>query len=84
MAFCKSCGAEIVFEETPAGKFMPCNVGLVRYRKNPSGKDTVIGLRRAEVIKCDLVFDGEPDGMGRIPHWATCPFANRHRKRGKA
>ena len=25
----------------------------------------------------------EPDGIGYAPHWATCPSADRHRKKGE-
>lgn len=29
MSYCKKCGAEIVWIKTPAGKHMPCDVGIV-------------------------------------------------------
>ena len=83
---CKKCGASIIWLKTPAGKWMPANEGLVRYRQNDEGKDYVV-TDRGEVIRCDIINEklplGEfPTGMARVPHWATCPFADSFRKKG--
>lgn len=67
---------------TPKGKWMPADAGLVKYRENPEGKKFVV-TDTGKLIRCDLDFDGAPDGMARIPHWATCPNAREFRKVGK-
>ena len=79
-AKCSSCGAPIVWLRTKAGKSMPCDDGLVRYKANPEGKQFVV-TDWVEVVRCDLTFDGLPTGMARISHFATCPNAKKHRKR---
>lgn len=76
---CKSCGAPILWIQTPAGKWMPCNEGLVEYMRDMCGKETVV-TDRGEVIRCSLTFPGPATGLAHIPHWATCPNADRHRK----
>lgn len=77
---CTSCGAPIVWVKTKAGKSMPCDARLVSYKANPRGKKYVV-TDQGEVVRCDFSFDGPPDGMARISHFATCPNASRHRKR---
>ena len=80
MSTCKSCGAPIVFVESTNHKWIPCNEGLIPYRIDNDGKDAIV-TGRGQVIRCRLQFDGEPDGMGRISHFATCPNANKYRRR---
>ena len=41
-AKCSSCGAPIVWLRTKAGKSMPCDDGIVRYKANPEGKQFVV------------------------------------------
>lgn len=79
---CRKCNAPIIWLKTPNENWMPADEGLVPYRQNPSGKDYVV-TDRGEVIRCDIITDGTlPTGMARVPHWATCPFADDFRKRG--
>ena len=86
-ANCIKCKAPIIWLRTPAGKWMPADEGLVPYRQNPDGKQHVV-TDRGELIRCDILEDGDlapgefPTGLARIPHWATCPFADDFR-RGK-
>lgn len=77
---CRGCGAPIVFLKSAAGKYIPCDAQLVRYRANPDGKDMVV-VDGEGVVRCDLEFDGLPTGMARISHFATCPKAREFRKR---
>lgn len=77
---CKSCGAPIVWIRTPAGKSMPCDAALVRYRYDPAGKCSVV-TDIGTVVRCNLDFEGIPTGMARVPHWATCPQAEKFRRR---
>ena len=82
MATCKKCGASIIWLKPPGGKWMPADEGLVPYRQNPAGKDLLLN-DFGETIRCDILKDGSiPTGMARLPHWATCPYADEFRKRG--
>ncbi len=81
MTKCKKCGAPIIFiQSVKTQKWMPCDEGLVEYRKgySPDYEDVVIN-DRGEVIRCTFDFQGEPTGLARIPHWATCSFADEFR-----
>ncbi len=81
MATCKSCGAPIVWVKTPAGKWLPCDEGLLAYKQDDeAGGDTVV-TDDGEVIRCHLHFDGFATGMARMPHWATCSEPDRFRRR---
>ena len=80
MATCSSCGAGIIWLRTPAGKWMPANEGLVPYKQSGKGTRFVVD-DRGNMIRCELEFEGFPTGMARIPHWATCPNAAKHKRR---
>ena len=80
MAKCKSCNADIVFVKSPAGKYIPCDEGLIAYKFDDNGKDVLVD-DAGEVIRCQIHFEGGADGYARVPHWATCPNADRFRKR---
>lgn len=82
MAQCRKCGAPIVFVRTPKGKWMPCDEGLVEYHAgNTPDFDDVVVNDKGEVIRCTFDFQCNPDGLARIPHWATCPYAEDFRKK---
>lgn len=78
MAKCKSCGAEIVWIKTTAGKNMPCDAKPVPFTYRLGAKDKVV-TKNGEVLPADISPD-EPEEMGYIPHWATCPRADKHRR----
>ena len=80
MAKCKSCGAPVVWRETPRGKWLPLDEGMIPYKADTKGTDVLVN-DSGEVIRCRLSFDGAPDGMARMPHWATCPNADKHRRK---
>lgn len=79
-ATCKSCGAPIVWIESPKHKWIPCDEGLIPYQEDRHGKDSIV-TARGEIVRCRLTFDGEPTGLGRTTHWATCPNAEQHRRK---
>ena len=82
MSTCKKCGAPILFIKTPRGKWLPCNEGLVEYKAGTSGDyEDLIVKDNGEVLQCTFDFQCRPDGLGRIPHWATCPYADEFRGR---
>ena len=79
-ATCSKCHAPITWIETPNGKWMPCDEGLVEYHADMCGKDLVVA-DDGRVIRCSFDFKGPATGLARIPHWKTCPFADDFRKR---
>lgn len=78
-ATCKSCGAPIIWVQSPKRKWIPCDEGLKPYRADRSGKDAIV-TQNGEIIRCTFVPDYEATGLGRTAHWATCPYADRHRR----
>ena len=81
MAKCRSCGAEIAFMKTRNGKGMPCDPGWIPFWADIKAKDKIV-TTDGDVVNCRL--DGDPaelTGLGRVPHWATCPYADQHRRR---
>ncbi len=79
MARCKSCGAEIDWVTMPkSGKKMPVDVPAVRF--TAGGNETFV-TRDGEVVRGTRT-DWAGGQAGWIPHFATCPNADRHR-RGK-
>jgi hypothetical protein len=81
IAQCRSCGKRILFIRTKSGKNMPVDTTFVNYKNNPGGKDRIV-LPSGDVIACDANVDAkDADGYGYISHFATCPNANKHRRR---
>lgn len=84
---CKSCGAPIVWIETVNGKAMPCDAEAVEYQENRKGKSQIV-TEDGKVVRGDLVKNAPDtllpkvvDGTGYISHFATCPYANEHRRK---
>lgn len=82
MGKCRACGAPIVWIKMQSGSSMPCDEGLVPYKQDPNGPDTVI-TQHGEAIRCRLVFEGMPTGLARKSHFATCPDAHKFRKENR-
>lgn len=80
-ARCKACGAPLIWIETPKGKWIPCDEGMVEYQEDRNGKDVLVD-QNGEVIRCRIRFEGKPSGTARTPHWATCTSPDKFRKRG--
>lgn len=63
---CRSCGADVIWAKTAAGKLMPLDatetLGKVVYQLDTTGR-----MQRAE-------------GRGHESHFATCPQADRWRR----
>lgn len=85
---CKSCGAPIVWIKTQNGRSMPCDVPAVDYQENYKGSSLIVTddgrVRRATIIKKPITSSGlQPviSGKGYISHFATCPYANKYRRR---
>jgi len=83
MAKCRSCGANIIWLKTKAGKSMPCDAGLVKYWEKRGGSKKIV-TPDGEVVSCELepgLFDRNETGSGYIPHWSTCPNAHEFRRK---
>ena len=81
MSRCKSCGAEIIWIKTPAGKAMPCNPEPIVYWKTKGGNIKIV-TPNGEVVSAETSgIPGTESGIGYISHFATCPAAAKHRKR---
>lgn len=78
-ATCRSCGARIVWIKTAAGKSMPCNADLITFTRGGGPETFVTPEGKIERGKRDR--NGALTGY--ISHFATCPNANRHRRKQK-
>lgn len=74
MATCKACGEEILFIETPRGKYLPVDADSLGVHDLAS--ETVV-TPQGIVIKGGY---GSGQVQGYTPHFATCPFADQFRK----
>lgn len=81
MSTCKGCGAEILWVKTKRGGSMPCDPD--KHVVFSGGKQTFV-MESGEVVSgTDIPEEGKDYlGLGYISHFATCPAANRFRKKG--
>ncbi|MDE6053237.1 MAG: hypothetical protein K2G55_05645 [Lachnospiraceae bacterium] len=78
---CKNCGHRIIFIRMKSGKSMPVNEQLVNYKLEDKGKDKIV-TPEGDVVSCISGVDAsEADGYGYVSHFATCPNAQKHRKK---
>ena len=81
MARCKYCGQEILWIRTPEGKQMPCDTGLLAYKRRLKAKGRIV-TKNGEVVPAVIgVNIGSADGLGYEPHWARCKGARRERQK---
>lgn len=83
MTKCKSCGAEIIWIKMASGKNMPVDAKPISYQiavPGATGARTLV-TPNGRVVSC--FFDPGSDLKGYTSHFATCPNANQHRKRGQ-
>ena len=77
MPKCKGCGKPIVW----IGK-IPCDPEQIIYRQEKKGNLRVV-TPNGEVLSAVLSDDpSTATGVGYISHFATCPQADRFRRRG--
>ena len=81
MAKCKSCGAEIIWIKMRSGKSAPYNPEPIHYRKFVHNIENMLVLVTPEGDVTPGEACEDSDLFGYISHFATCPNANRHRKR---
>jgi hypothetical protein len=87
MIVCRSCGAEIEWAITPNGKRIPLdklpvedgNI-LVSMRTDLPPLAIAQTQKEIEVLRSQAVHTGQPHTLFKS-HFATCPNANKHRKK---
>ncbi len=68
---------------TTAGASMPVDADPVRFWK--TGKESRVVLQSGHTVACSLHGEkGKYDGIGFVPHWATCTGADKARQRTAA
>ena len=84
MAFCNSCGAQIQWVETEAGKSMPIDAEPVangNLIKSHSVDRTYRGRRRSVTVVAYIGPAEETAKERFVSHFATCPHRDHHRKK---
>lgn len=71
LATCRYCGKKIIWMQTRAGKNMPCNPEAICYKISEDGKEKIV-TQNGDVISAERVHGHEADGIGYIPHFASC------------
>ena len=81
MSKCKSCGAEIKWITTVNGKSMPVDAEPVQFHQDPAGREIFVTKGGAVVRGTTAKADDKDAETGYNSHFATCPFADQHRRR---
>ena len=81
MSRCKACGVDVIWILMKSGRAMPCNPGPLFYREAADGYAKIV-TPDGRVLSAVLCEDKRgADGIGYISHFATCPGAERIRRR---
>ena len=79
MSLCRSCGAQIKWIRTQSNVPMPVNPEVYTFRVDSKGSEVFV-TQQGGVLRGDK--SNEPGAIrGWISHFATCPYANEHRRR---
>ena len=80
---CRGCGAPIVWIRTTGGKSMPCDAEPVLYKAREGAAGKIV-TESGTVLSADIggLAAFEPDGVGNVSHFATCPAAEQFRRKG--
>ena len=87
MSKCKSCGADIIWIKTAAGKNMPCDAQPISYdTAHPATAECVQGGRQVLTLVTPDgritrgIYNPESEKYGYLSHFSTCPNADSFRK----
>lgn len=80
MSKCRSCGAEIIWIKTFSGKRMPVDAEKIPFYAG-EGEELFVTAGGAVVHGTRAGAEDEHTYTGYISHFATCPDAERFRKR---
>ena len=81
MTKCRSCGANIIWIITKTGRKMPCNAEPIFFDlANMNDEGTKVFVKDNRIIAIGIE---NPEGqeVGYISHFATCPEAEKWRKK---
>lgn len=71
----------MIWIKMASGKAMPCNKGDIMYKEAKDGHMKIV-TQSGNVVSAIPCTDREyADGIGYTSHYATCPGADRFRKR---
>lgn len=76
MSICKGCYREIDWIKRPNGKCMPVDPEPVFVRE---GEGNMIFIDETGKIVLGAQTEERTNTIGFVPHWATCPAADRFR-----
>ena len=85
---CRACGAPIMWIRTQSGKMTPVDIKTERFYPDPKGTKLYVmndgrTMHGTPVPNGTDVMDAAPNvACGNISRFATCPQADRFRKRG--
>ena len=79
---CRGCGKEIMFIKTEKGKTMPVDPEMVYFIPDDRGSDTYIEPGGKLVRGREVNLADKSSSIGYTSHFATCPNADKMRKRG--
>lgn len=83
LAPCPCCGGIADFVKTGGGNSIPCNAEELPYWQTKNGKHKIV-TPNGEVLSAELEgLVGMQTGLGYVTHFATCPDAEKFRKKGK-
>lgn len=80
MSVCRSCGRPVLWAKTVKGKMQPVDAA-----PDPKGNVEVTMLGSEYVARAVIdpaAYKGNPQNL-HMSHFATCPFADRHRGKAK-
>jgi len=78
---CRGCGAPIIRIKTVGNKTMPCDPEQVTYWQDSRGAHKIV-TPNGEVLSARLDGDlQKATGIGYMSHFATCPAADKFRRR---
>lgn len=80
MSKCRSCGAKIIWIITPAGKKMPCDPEPVYFKPAQDGELRLV-TANGTIARGTKAEKAEDALCGYVSHFATCPNADKHRRR---
>jgi hypothetical protein len=81
MSNCRYCGSELVWIRMKSGKAMPCNTGKIPYKEDQNGNMKLVTEDGRVVTARPLENTEGADGIGYVSHYATCPGAERIRRK---
>lgn len=82
---CKACGAEIVWIRMRSGRMMPCDALQVLYTPDPKNGRLTLISEEGRIVKGNPapvpIEPGIQCCIGYGSHYATCPAADRFRRK---